>query len=56
MCFLVDDVKEEVNRIKSLGYSNFKVKNNEVIYNVEGNSLMKIKAPEGTEIEMIDKK
>lgn len=56
MCFLVDDVKEEFNRIKDLGYNNFKVKNNEIIYNVEGSSLLKIKAPEGTEIEMRDKK
>jgi len=55
MCFLVEDVQEEFTRIKGLGYNNFKVKNNEVIYNVEGNYLLKIKAPEGTEIEMRDK-
>lgn len=55
MCFLVDDVKEEFDRIKSLGYSNFEIKNGEVIYIVEGNSLLKMKAPEGTVIEMRDK-
>ncbi|MDR3598625.1 VOC family protein [Clostridium sp.] len=55
MCFLVDDVKEEFNRIKGLGYDNFRVKNGEVIYKVEDSFLFKIKAPEGTEIEMRDK-
>lgn len=54
MCFLVDDVVEEFNRIKGLGYDNFRIKNGEVIYKVEGSSLLKIKAPEGTEIEMRD--
>lgn len=54
MCFLVDDVNEEYERIKSLGYNNFKVKNGKVVYMVEGENLMKIKAPEGTEIEMRD--
>lgn len=54
MCFLVDDVEEEYNRIKSLGYNNFKIKNGEVVYNVEGQKLVKIKAPEGTEIEIRD--
>lgn len=52
MCFLVDDVKEEFNRIKNLGYNKFKIKNSNAIYEVEGNYLLKIKAPEGTEIEM----
>lgn len=52
MCFLVDDVKEEFDRIKNLGYNNFKIKNGKAIYEVEGNYLLKIKAPEGTEIEM----
>lgn len=52
MCFWVDDVKEEFDRIKNLGYNNFKIKNGKAIYEVEGNYLLKIKAPEGTEIEM----
>lgn len=55
MCFLVDDVNKELNRIKSLGYDNFKVKNNEIIYKVEDSCLFKIKAPEGTEVEIRDK-
>lgn len=55
MCFLVDNVKEEYDRIKSLGYNNFKIKENEIIYKVEDNYLFKIKAPEGTEIEFRDK-
>jgi len=54
LCFLVDDVLEEYNRIKKLGYTNFKIKNGEEIYNVEGGYLFKIKAPEGTEIEIRD--
>lgn len=54
MCFLVDDVHEEFNRIKKLGYSNFKIKNGEEIYKVEDGYLFKIKAPEGTEIEIRD--
>lgn len=54
MCFLVDNIEEEYNRIKSLGYEKFKVKNGKVIYDVEGGKLLKIKAPEGTEIEIRD--
>ena len=54
MCFLVDNIEEEYNRIKSLGYNNFKIKNGKVIYDVEGGKLLKIKAPEGTEIEIRD--
>ncbi|MBU5592140.1 VOC family protein [Clostridium sp. MSJ-4] len=54
MCFLVDNVQEEFYRIKKLGYSNFKIKNNEEIYKVEDGYLFKIKAPEGTEIEIRD--
>lgn len=54
LAFMVDDVQEEFERIKSLGYKDFKVKNGEIIYKVLGENLMKIKAPEGTEIEMRD--
>ncbi len=54
MGFIVDNVEEEYERIKSLGYTNFKVKNGEIVYKVEGESLFKIKAPEGTEIEIRD--
>lgn len=54
MCFVVDNVNEEYNRIKALGYDKFKVKNGEVVYKVLDGYLFKIKAPEGTEIEMRD--
>ncbi len=54
MAFMVDNVKEEYERIRSLGYNDFKFKNGQVVYEVLGESLFKIKAPEGTEIEMRD--
>ena len=54
MGFKVDDIKEEYNRIKSLGYDNFKRKNSEEIYKVENGYLFKIIAPEGTQIEFRD--
>lgn len=54
MCFLVEDVHKEFKRIKDLGYTNFKIKNGEEIYKVENGYLFKIKAPEGTEIEIRD--
>lgn len=54
MCFLVENVQEEYERIKSLGYTSFKSKNGEEIYKVEDGYLFKIKAPEGTEIEIRD--
>ena len=52
--FLVDDVQSEYNRIKDLGYTDFKLKNGHIIYEVEGEKLFKMKAPEGTEIEIRD--
>lgn len=54
MCFLVDNVRREFDRIKKLGYTNLKIKNGEKIYKVEDGYLFKIIAPEGTEIEMRD--
>ena len=54
MCFLVDNIEKEYKRIIEAGYNDFKVKNKEIIYNVEGGKLFKIKAPEGTEIEIRD--
>lgn len=54
MCFTVDNIEEEYNRIINKGYNSFKIKNGKVIYDVEGGKLFKIKAPEGTEIEMRD--
>ena len=52
--FLVPNVIEEYNKIINLGYKDFKIKNGEIIYKVNGESLFKIKAPEGTEIEIRD--
>lgn len=54
MCFLVDDIHSEYEKIKKLGYTKFKVKNHEEIYKVEDGFLFKVKAPEGTEIEFRD--
>jgi len=54
IAFMVDNVGEEYERIKSLGYNDFKLKDGKVVYKVLGESLIKIKAPEGTEIEMRD--
>ncbi|MCM1992147.1 VOC family protein [Oceanirhabdus seepicola] len=54
MCFMVKDVEAEFKRIKSLGYNDFKIKNSEELYKVEGSYLFKVKAPEGTEIEFRD--
>lgn len=54
MGFIVESVEEEFERIKKLGYDNFKIKNGKIVYDVEGESLFKIKAPEGTEIEIRD--
>lgn len=54
IAFMVDNVEQEYERIKSLGYNDFKLKNGKVVYKVLEESLFKIKAPEGTEIEMRD--
>jgi glyoxylase I family protein len=54
MCFLVDNVQEELDSIKKLGYTNIKVKSGQELYKVENGYIFKIKAPEGTEIEFRD--
>lgn len=54
MCFYTDSVEDQYKRIKSLGYSDFKIKNGSEIYKVENGYLFKVKAPEGTEIEFRD--
>lgn len=55
MCFLVDNVQKEFERIKKLGYTNFKSKNGQKIYKVEDGFLFKIKASEalGSAISII---
>ena len=54
LCFLFDNVFEEIERIQQLGYEHFKIKNGEIVYKVEDGYLFKIKAPEGTENEIRD--
>lgn len=56
MCFCVADIVEEYERIKNAGWNDFILKNNEVIYSVEGGKLFKLIAPEGTIIEIRDNK
>lgn len=53
-CFRVDDVDQEYQRIKNLGYNDFKNKNGQHVYSVEGGKLLKVIAPEGTIIEIRD--
>ena len=50
-CLWVEDLKSEVSRLRELGIE-FLMKNNEFIYHVENGSLCKIKAPEGTIVEL----
>ena len=54
MCFFVNDIYSEYEKIKKCGYSEFKVKNGEEIYKVEDGFLFKVRDPEGTEIEFRD--
>ena len=53
-CIYVEDIENEYNKIKQLGRCNFLSKEGKDIYNVEGGSLFKITAPEGTIIEIRD--
>ncbi len=54
MCFLVDNVNQELDRLSKAGFQNFMVKNGAILYKVEKGYLFKIKAPEGTIIEFRD--
>lgn len=51
VCFFVENIENELERIKLI-YKNFKLKDNEIIYNVEGGKLFKIISPEGSIIEI----
>jgi glyoxylase I family protein len=53
LCLWVEDLVEEVERIKALGVE-FLLKNGQEIYHVENGSLCKFRAPEGTIIELRD--
>ncbi len=50
-CLWVENLQQEVERLKELKYC-FILKNGEVIYRVENGYLCKVKAPEGTIIEL----
>ncbi|ADO82640.1 VOC family protein [Ilyobacter polytropus] len=54
LSFLVENVQKAYNKIKAQGHTDFKVKNGKEIYKVENGYLFKVKAPEGTEIEVRD--
>ena len=53
-CIYADNIQDEYQRLKKLGFSNFLSKNGEDIYRVENGYLFKITAPEGTIIEIRD--
>lgn len=53
LCLWVEDLFQEVQRIKALGVEFF-LKSGQEIYHVENGSLCKFKAPEGTIIELRD--
>ena len=50
-CLWVEDLQKEVSRLRELEIE-FLMKNNEFIYYVENGSLCKVKAPEGTIVEL----
>lgn len=54
ICFVVEDVKNAYQKLKDAGYTKFKVKNGEELYEVKGKNavIFKVRAPEGTEIEI----
>lgn len=54
-CLWVENLQKEVDRLKGLN-SHFILKNGEVIYHVENGYLCKLKAPEGTIVELRDNK
>jgi glyoxylase I family protein len=52
ICFIVEDVTKAYQTLKEKGYNSFKIKNGKELYEVKGSPLFKVKAPEGTEIEI----
>ena len=52
LAFTVDSVEEAYQFLKQKGHKDFKIKNGQEMYTVKGGSLFKVKAPEGTEIEI----
>lgn len=55
VCLLADSVQEEYRRLKALGCSDFKIKDGQEVYRVENGYLFKVKAPEGTIVEVRDR-
>jgi len=54
ICFKVDNIDNFYNNLKAKDFNNFKLKNDNAIYDVLGEKLMKLIAPEGTIIEIRD--
>ena len=54
-CLLVEDLEKEYENIKAKGFTDFISKNGNDIYQVFDSKLLKLKAPEGTIIEIRDK-
>ncbi|CAH2714969.1 hypothetical protein BACCIP111895_02146 [Neobacillus rhizosphaerae] len=52
-CLWVEDLNTEITRLRKLDVE-FLTKNNEAIYHVENGYLCKVKAPEGTIVELRD--
>jgi len=54
LAFVVKDVTAAYKEVKNAGWSDFKVKDGNELYPVKGNYIFKVRAPEGTEIEIRD--
>lgn len=54
-CLMSEDIDFEYKRIVKLGFNDFMTKNGRNIYEVCGTKLLKLKAPEGTIVELRDK-
>lgn len=54
LCFVVPDVTEAANALIAKGWTDFRRKHGEAVYEVLGSKLCKVVAPEGTIIELRD--
>ncbi len=54
VCFIVDNLSAAIDLLIEKGFSSFRKKHGEIIYNIKGGNLAKITAPEGTVIELRD--
>ncbi len=52
VCFIVENLPEAIKELNEKGFTSFRKKGDEIIYDVKGGSLAKIIAPEGTVIEL----